>query len=77
VRLGITDASIWRLLTAPDTTLQRLSTQVFGLEGPADQRLVLADTSLTMRRYYDVGVNEDMGRLVEQIAIVIPKQRRR
>ncbi len=77
IRLGIDDARRWRLLTFPDTSLERISTQVFGLADAADQRLVLADTSLTMRRYYNIRENEDMGRLVEQIAIVIPKQRRR
>ena len=74
--LGITDHEQWFLLGASGDKLDWLQKEVFKLEKP-DNGVALVDTSLTVRRHYDLSDNPAMGRLVEHISIVIPKQKRR
>ena len=74
--LGITDHQQWFLPGYTETDKKHLAQTLFKLEDP-ENGIALADTSLTIRRYYDITKNEEMGRLVEQIAIVLPKQKRR
>lgn len=40
---------------------------------PLNTQLVLADTSLTIRRYYDLRKEEEIKRMVEHIAIILPR----
>ncbi len=74
--LGITDNKQWFLLHAEEQNWDNLSKAVFNLKDITNS-VALIDTSMTIRRYYDINSNPEMGRLVEQIAIVIPKQPRR
>ena len=73
--LGINDHKQWYLLGADEQTWNNLP-QSFKIED-SDSGIALVDTSMTIRRHYDINNDPEMGRLVEQIAIVIPKQPRR
>ena len=74
--LGIKDHKQHFLLGAPAPEWQRLVSDVFRVENPGSG-VALVDTSLSIRNYYDVNSNKDMGRLVEHIALIVPKQNRR
>ena len=74
--LGITDHKQWFLLSTNDSDWNKIPMSTFKIED-ADKGIALIDTSMTIRRHYDINSDPDMGRLVEQIAIVIPKQKRR
>ena len=41
----------------------------------SDMPLVLADLSSQIRHYYDPMVNEDMGKLVEHMAMILPQDK--
>lgn len=75
IGLGIKDAAQWHLVGLPLDEWTRLSTNAFKLPDPTSVTLV--DTSMTVRNYYDVHSNPAMGRMVEHIALVLPKQKRR
>ncbi|MEO1262568.1 MAG: hypothetical protein AAFZ15_27425 [Bacteroidota bacterium] len=74
--LGITDHKQWYLLGTNDADWNNIPMSTFQIED-AEKGIALIDTSMTIRRHYDINSDPDMGRLVEQIAIVIPKQKRR
>lgn len=74
--LGITDHKQWYLLSADKNDWNNLPMSTFKIED-VEKGIALIDTSMTIRRHYDIDSDPDMGRLVEQIAIVIPKQKRR
>ncbi len=74
--LGINDHQQWFLLGTDEENFRSLSASGFQITEP-DKGIALVDTSMTIRRHYDISSNPEMGRLVEQIAIVIPKQKRR
>ena len=40
---------------------------------PLNTQLVLADTTLTIRRYYDLREEQQIKRMVEHIAIILPR----
>lgn len=50
---------------------------MYGLEAaasvPLNAQLVLADTTLTIRRYYDLRNEQEVRRMVEHIAIILPR----
>ncbi|MEZ4932448.1 MAG: hypothetical protein R2788_10055 [Saprospiraceae bacterium] len=74
--MGIRDNKQWFLLGTNKQEYDELARSAFKIKNPNDG-IALVDTSMTIRRYYDINSNPEMGRLVEQIAIVIPKQPRR
>lgn len=76
ISMGITDDKQWYLIGTDEAEWQRLANDVYKIPNPEND-VVLVDTSLTIRKYYDINQNKDMGRLVEHIAIVIPEQKRR
>jgi len=74
--LGINDHEQHFLLGASALEWQRLATDAFQMKNPGSQ-VALVDSNLTIRNYYDLNSNQEMGRLVEHIALIIPKQNRR
>lgn len=77
-RNALTDSLQWKLLVTGNSALLALASNSFYL--PADdagkpnfQYLALADTAQMVRRHYDILDNQQMGRLVEHITIVMPK----
>ena len=74
--LDIKDEKQWFLLGAKKEELNVLATNNFKIQDPATG-VALVDTSLTVRRIYNIGSSEDLNLLVEHIAMVIPKQKRR
>lgn len=74
--LGIKDHKQWYLMGTDAANWNDMSKSIFKIEDP-EKGIALIDTSMTIRRHYDISSNPEMGRLVEQIAIVIPKQKRR
>jgi len=74
--LGIKDGDQWYLIGTEKNEWERLAREVYKIPDPASG-VALVDTSMTIRKYYDINVDKDMGRLVEHIAIVIPQQKRR
>ncbi len=75
-KLGIYDHDQWLLLGIGEPQWTSTAANAFRLPN-VETGIALVDTSMTVRRYYDITSNPDMGRLVEQIAIVLPKQKRR
>jgi hypothetical protein len=73
---GIRDDKQWYLIGAEKSEWERLANEVYKIPNPATG-VALVDTSLTIRKYYDINVNKEMGRLVEHIAMIIPEQKRR
>ena len=76
ISLGIKDDRQWYLLGTEAAEWKRLASDVYKIQDPTNG-VALVDTSLTIRKYYDIHLDKDMGRLVEHIAIVIPQQKRR
>ncbi len=75
-QMGIENNKQWHLLSTNDNQWEDFSFNAFKI--PDNKTgVALVDTSLTVRRIYDISSNPEMGRLVEQIAIVMPKQKRR
>jgi hypothetical protein len=77
--MGIKDSNQWFLLTAAPEELENQERKNYkfpqkeeAMDGE-NNFLALVDTSRTIRNYYDVANNEDMGRLIEHIAILLPK----
>ena len=64
---GLTDSLQWELLPASRDQVK----QLFHL--PDFQYLALADTAAVVRRHYDITDNLQMGRLLEQVNIVLPR----
>ena len=75
-RLNIKDDNQWFLMYADSAELAGLTSSAYRPADPQHE-LTLVDTSLTIRKYYDIRQNAAMGRLVEHISIVIPEQKRR
>lgn len=75
-QLGIEDHKQWYLLGTSATEWQHLAKDVYRLPDPLTG-VAMADTSLTIRKLYDITNNQQMGRMVEHIAKVIPKQKRK
>lgn len=78
-KLGIEDHRQWYLLGTNQANWDSLSNSIFSNTKNVDANLgvAMADTSLQIRKYYDINDNKQMGRMVEHIAKVIPKQKRR
>ena len=74
--LGINDHKQWYLLGIDSKDWGNLSSNIYKLQN-INSGVALVDTSMTIRRIYDINNDPEMGRLVEQIAIVLPKQKRR
>ena len=74
--LSIKDNKQWYLLGTSQEEWKRLATESYHLPN-LENSVVLVDTSLTIRKYYDIHNNEDMGRLVEQTVLILPQQKRR
>ncbi len=74
--MGIKDDKQWFLIGTDNDEWQRLAKEVYKIPNP-ENGVALVDTSMTIRKYYDINANQDMGRLVEHISIVIPEQKRR
>ena len=75
-QLGIEDHKQWYLLGTTPTEWQHLSKDVYHLSNPLTG-VAMTDTSLNIRKLYNINDNHQMGRMVEHIAKVIPKQKRR
>ena len=75
-QLGIKDHKQWYLLGTSATEWNHLSKDVYHLQNP-EIGVAMVDTSLTIRKLYDINDNVQMGRMVEHIAKVVPKQKRR
>jgi hypothetical protein len=80
-RYGLADEEQVFFVTGGRPDLETLARQGYRLpfkegESPAQNPyLVFAETSLTIRRYYDVRRIEEVRRLVEQIAILLPREK--
>lgn len=74
--LGIQDHKQWYLLGVTPEEWNHISKDIYHLTIP-DQQVAMADTSLNIRKLYDINSNAQMGRMVEHISKVIPKQKRR
>lgn len=75
-KLGIEDHKQWYLMGTTAEEWDRLSAQVYHLPN-LETGVAMADTSLHIRKLYDINDNQQMGRMVEHIAKVIPKQKRK
>ncbi|GIV32167.1 MAG: hypothetical protein KatS3mg030_469 [Saprospiraceae bacterium] len=73
IELGIKDADQWRLVKAP---APQVLDEAFHVHVPA-RNVALVDTSGMVRKLYNIYDNHEMGRLMEHIALIIPKQPRR
>lgn len=73
-RLGIKDHDQWWLLRSEDAEQAK---RYYHFPEEGHFQIALADTSLTVRNFYNAYENHQMGRLVEHIALIIPQQRRR
>jgi hypothetical protein len=73
-QLGITDHDQWWLLRSEDNEKAR---QLYHFPKEGQFQIALADTSLMVRKHYNIYDNRQMGRLVEHIALIIPEQPRR
>jgi hypothetical protein len=74
--LGIEDHDQWFLLGTSPEEWQRLSKDVYHLTN-GENGVAMADTSLQIRKLYDINSNQQMGRMIEHVAKVVPKQKRR
>ncbi len=74
--LGIEDHDQWYLLGTSQEEWKRLSTEVYHLPN-GENGVAMADTSLQIRKLYDINSNQQMGRMIEHVAKVVPKQKRR
>lgn len=79
--LGFLDDEQWRLVRLPEAVSAGAyfkANYAFPAEWAdalsTHPYLVLADTSQTIRRLYDAAENKDMGRLVEHIAMILPRK---
>lgn len=77
-RNALTDSLQWKLLLASGEELAALASNSFYLPAgeagqPDFQYLALADTAQMVRRHYNILDNQQMGRLVEHITIVMPR----
>lgn len=72
-QLGIKDHDQWWLMQCDAATARAL----FHFPEGKNLQIALADTSLMVRNHYNIYDNHQMGRLVEHIALIIPKQPRR
>ena len=75
-RLGIIDNKQWFLIGSGKTELERMAKENFHLADPYNT-VALVDTALTVRNLYNIGQNEEMGRLVVHISMIVPKQKKR
>ncbi len=75
-RLGIVDNQQWYLIGAEKGNLEKIAQQGFKLKDPFNS-IALVDTTLTIRNQYNINENEEMGRLVVHISMIIPKQKKR
>ena len=64
---GLVDEEQWSLLLGGDA----VAPAAFHLPGP--DMLALTDTEGVVRRHYDIADNREMGRLIEHIAILLPR----
>lgn len=70
----LTDSLQWTLLVVDKSEMRTLATEGFHLPDPDKPGyLALVDTSRMVRRHYDPLDNQQMGRLIEHITIVMPK----
>lgn len=77
-RNALSDSLQWKLLLTGPEELAALASNSFYLPAgeagqPNFQYLALADTARMVRRHYDILDNQQMGRLVEHITIVMPR----
>ncbi len=75
-KLGIDDHKQWYLLGTSAEEWIQLSKDVYHLPN-AENSVAMADTSLNIRKLYDINDNKQMGRMIEHSAKVVPKQKRR
>lgn len=75
-RLGITDNQQWYLIGAEKDQMEKLARESFKLKDPFSN-VALVDTTLTVRNQYDINKNDEMGRLVVHISMIVPKQKKR
>jgi cytochrome oxidase Cu insertion factor (SCO1/SenC/PrrC family) len=75
-RLGISDNKQWYLVGAGKENLERMAKENFHLADPFNN-IALVDTTLSIRNQYNIGKNDEMGRLVVHISMIIPKQKKR
>ena len=74
--LGIQDHKQWYLLGTTTEEWNHIARDVYHLPDPQNT-VAMTDTSLVIRKLYDINNNQQMGRMIEHIAKVIPKQKRR
>ncbi len=64
-------------LTGAEADMATRVREIYRLDGaaatPLNAQVVLADTSLTIRRYYDLRNEQEIRRMVEHIAIILPR----
>jgi cytochrome oxidase Cu insertion factor (SCO1/SenC/PrrC family) len=74
--LGIDDAGQWYLLGTNAGEWDRLAKEAYKMPD-LQNSVALVDTTGTIRNYYDINANQEMGRLVEQTVLILPMQKRR
>lgn len=74
--LGIENPEQWSLLSTPVQEWQRLAEETFRLPKPGSS-VALVDSTGMIRNYYDINNNQEMGRLVEQSVLIMPKKKKR
>ncbi|MBK8490450.1 MAG: hypothetical protein IPL49_05960 [Saprospirales bacterium] len=67
----LVDSLQWEILTCSRPELESFAFESFYV--PDLQQIALVDTGLVVRRYYDILDNQQMGRLIEHITIVMPR----
>ena len=74
--LQIKDDKHWFLAAISEGQRRQLATAVFKMPAP-ESGVAIIDDKLTVRKLYDINSNPDMGRLIEHIAMIMPKQKRK
>lgn len=75
-KLGIQDHQQWYLLGTTSEEWNHIAKDIYHLPNP-ENGVAMADTSLIIRKLYDINNNQQMGRMIEHLSKVIPKQKRR
>lgn len=76
------DTAQWKIITGTEAQLSKIAAENYNLKFPAEQnildnsQIILLDSS-RIRNYYDANDPMQMGRLLEHITIVMPRQAER
>ncbi len=74
--LSIRNEKQWYVLGASPAEWNELAAEAYKMP-KLENSVALVDTSGTIRNYYDINIDQEMGLLVEQTVLVLPKHRSR